>query len=709
MELALHNAWLIPLFPFVGFGIIILTGKRNLGVKAAVIALTMLGCSAVLSVLCALATFGAYHHNPEHFQPYVRNMIWGRLAQWPLEIGYQIDTLTCVMLLVVTLIGWLIHLYSVGYMEKDPRFTRFFAYLQLFCCAMLMLVLANNYLVLYAGWEGVGLCSYLLIGFWFEKPSAAKAAKKAFLVTRTGDCGLALGIFLLFAKTGTILYEPIFKAAQDAAHNHGYQMPISWSTLVALFHDPSLIASPSTDHFVFTLAALLIFFGAVGKSAQFPLHVWLPDAMEGPTPVSALIHAATMVAAGVYLVARSYPLFDTGGHEVGVALQVVAWIGAITAFMAATIAVAQNDIKRVLAYSTISQLGFMMLGLGCLGFTAGVFHLMTHAVFKALLFLGSGSVIHGMEHGHHGAHDAPGDHHGGAEGAEHFDPQDMMQMGGLAKYMPVTCWTYWAGMLALSGIPPLAGFWSKDEILADAFAHNKGVWLLGAAAAFLTAFYMGRQMFLVFHGDLRTKDCHPHESPWTMVWPLRILAVGAILIGLLGTPWANVFHHYVSYGHGHALPPNYFVMLLSIVIAAAGILLARHLYGVKPLQAGEPDPLIAKLGPLWTFLQNKWYFDELYDFLVIQPLLRLTRACYRFDQKAVDGTVNFVGIFSIVLSRISGFLDKWVVDGIVNLIGIVTRASGNLLKLTQNGLAQTYMLVVFAGAMVVVVIRMMGG
>ena len=708
MDFALHNAWLIPLFPFAGFSVIILTGKKNLGVKAAVIALTMLGCSAVLSVLCALATFGAHPHNPEHFEPYVHNMFWARLAQSPLEIGYQIDTLTCVMLLVVTLIGWLIHLYSVGYMEKDPRFTRFFAYLQLFCCAMLMLVLANNYLVLYAGWEGVGLCSYLLIGFWFEKPSAAKAAKKAFLVTRTGDCGLALGIFLLFAKTKTIMFQGIFAAAQAGAHGHGeqvHQLPFSFATLKALLHSPYLVTQPQTDHFVFTLAALLIFFGAVGKSAQFPLHVWLPDAMEGPTPVSALIHAATMVAAGVYLVARSYPLFTTGGHEIGVALQVVAWIGAITAFMAATIAVAQNDIKRVLAYSTISQLGFMMLGLGCLGFTAGVFHLMTHAFFKALLFLGSGSVIHGMEHGHHAGH--PGADHEAAHG-EPFDPQDMRQMGGLAKYMPVTCWTYWAGMLALSGIPPLAGFWSKDEILADAFAQNKGVWFLGAAAAFLTAFYMGRQMFMVFHGELRAKDCHPHESPWTMIWPLRILAVGAIGLGLLGTPWANVFHHYVHYGE-HRLPANYVVMLLSIVIAAAGILLARNLYGVTPLKAGQEDPLEAKLGPLWAFLQNKWYFDELYDFLIIQPLLRLTRCCYRFDQKAVDGTVNFVGLFGIVVSRISAFLDKWVVDGIVNLIGIVTRASGNLLKLTQNGLAQTYMLVVFAGAMVVVVIRMMSG
>lgn len=696
-DFALNNAWLIPVFPFLGFGIIILTGKKRLGVKAAVVSLVMLGLSAVLAVLSSLAVLSRFHHNPENYA-FSRSFAWLQLGGKTVEVGYLIDSLTVVMLLVVTLVGWLIHLYSIGYMENDRRFTRFFAYLQLFCCAMLMLSMANNYLVLYAGWEGVGLCSYLLIGFWFEKPSAARAGKKAFLVTRTGDCGLALGLFLLFAKTGSLMYDTVFAAAGNSLHGShgGAQLPFSFSTLAAVFHDPALISQPQTNHFVFTLAGLLIFFGAVGKSAQFPLHVWLPDAMEGPTPVSALIHAATMVAAGVYLVARSMPLFDLGPGSVS--LQVVAWIGGITAFMAATIAIAQNDIKRVLAYSTISQLGYMMLGLGCLGVTAAIFHLMTHAVFKALLFLGSGSVIHGMEHGRHGEHD------------EEFDPQDMRQMGGLAKYMPVTCWTYWMGMLALSGVPIWAGFWSKDEILADAFAHNKGVWFLGTAAAFLTAFYMSRQMFMVFHGELRAKDCHPHESPWTMVWPLRILAVGATFIGLLGTPWKNVFHHFVRYGGHHGLSaPNYTVMGMSVLLAGLGIYSGWLLYGKRPLQLGEPDPLAARLGPLWTFLQNKWYFDELYDFLVIRPLLRLTRACFRFDQRIIDGSVNFVGYFWIVWSRISGFVDKWVVDGLVNLVGITTRALGDALKLTQNGLAQTYMLVVFAGALALVVMRMLTG
>ncbi|HET6946281.1 MAG TPA: NADH-quinone oxidoreductase subunit L, partial [bacterium] len=394
----LSSAWIIPVLPFLAFWLIILFGRRLPG-EGAYVAIGAMGIDALLSIAILVQVLGG--------ATYQANMVWAVLGDRALEIGYQIDPLTAVMLIVVTVVGSLIFIYSIGYMHGDPRYPRFFAYMSLFAASMLTLVLANNLLLLYVGWEGVGLCSYLLIGFWFERPSAARAAIKAFVTTRIGDTFMFVGILLIFFTVGTLQFDQIFEAV-EAGHLAG-------ATL--------------------TLAALLLFGGAVGKSAQVPLHVWLPDAMEGPTPVSALIHAATMVAAGVYLVARTYLLFF-GSPDHG-ALTVVAWIGGITALMAATIGIVQDDIKRVMAYSTISQLGYMMMGLGVLGFTAGVFHLMTHAFFKALLFLAAGSVIHAMH------------------------TNDMKEMGGLGRVMPWTYGTMLVGALALSGVPPFAGFWSK--------------------------------------------------------------------------------------------------------------------------------------------------------------------------------------------------------------------------------------------------------
>jgi len=640
-------AWLIPLLPFAAFWIILFFGYR-LRKASALVAIAGIAGAFGLSLPCFIAM--ARGHDPVNV-----SFPWVQIGRLTVDLGYQIDPLTAVMLMVVTLIGSLIFIYSVGYMTDDPLFHRFFAYMSLFACAMLTLVMSNNFLMLYVGLGGVGLCSYLLIGFWFEKPSAMRAAKKAFLVTRTGDCGLALGIFLLFYLTGSVAFDPIFDAAH---HSH--------------IHETLFIA-----------AAILIFFGAVGKSAQFPLHVWLPDAMEGPTPVSALIHAATMVAAGVYLVARSYPLFQLGGEH-AIALSVVAWIGGITAFMAATIAVAQNDIKRVLAYSTISQLGYMMLGLGVGGYTAGVFHLMTHAFFKALLFLGSGSVILGFHH-----------------------EQDMMKMGGLKKAMPYTFWTYFIGYLALAGIPPLAGFWSKDEILHHALEHNFPVFLLGAAAAFLTSFYMTRQMYLVFGGEQRDKHIHAHESPFVMTVPLMILAFFSAIIGIVCVHGQG-FHHLVHFGQEPPAPFSLSVAGISTAIALLGIGLGWKLYGQKPLSAADEDPLL-KIGRLYTFLQNKWYFDELYDTVVIRPLLRSARILYWVDQKLVDGTVNLVGIITIILARVHQLFDTYIVDGCVNLVGTVTRQMGFALRYLQTGSVQSYLCVLYTGVILFVVWQLYTG
>jgi len=472
---------LIPIVPLLTFAIIVVFTRRN-DKLSSYLAVAAIVISWLLSMVIVL---GAVSHMPHFAEEPAVHLTLLRIptGATTLDIGVQIDPLTVALLFMVPTVCMMIFIYSMGYMKGDPRYSRFFAYICLFATGMLGLVVADNLLLLFICWEVMGLCSYLLIGFWFEKPEAMWAGLKAFITTSIGDVLLLLGMVMLYWQTGALRFETVFEGVQHLAQTN-----------------PTLMY----------IIALLVFGGAVGKSAQFPLHVWLPDAMEGPTPVSALIHAATMVVAGVFLVARMLPIFVV--LEGMPALAWVAAIGAITALFASTIAIAQDDIKRVLAYSTISQLGYMIMCLGLGGFVAAVFHLITHAFFKALLFLGSGSVIHGV------------------------GTNDMREMGGLRKKMPYTFWTFLVGMLALAGVPPLAGFWSKDEILAVAFLQNPVVWVMGTLAAFITAFYMTRQVCLTFLGKPRNKEIHAHESPPVMYVPLIILAVGAVLLGFLGVP-----------------------------------------------------------------------------------------------------------------------------------------------------------------------------
>ncbi len=637
----LQVAWLIPLLPFVAFWLITFWGGRLPG-QGAYVAIGALGLSALISLVILGQTIAG--------ATYDASLVWAMLGDRPLEIGYAVDGLTAVMLFVVTVVGSLIFIYSTGYMHGDPRYPRFFAYLSLFAASMLILVLANNFLLLYAGWELVGLCSYLLIGFWFERPAAARASMKAFVTTRVGDFFMFLGILLVFFTAGSLRFDAAFDAV-EAGH----------------------LAGP-----LLTLIAVLIFGGAVGKSAQVPLHVWLPDAMEGPTPVSALIHAATMVAAGVYLVARTYPLFF--GSPDHAALTVVAYIGGITALMAATIGIVQDDIKRVLAYSTISQLGYMMLGLGVLGYTAGVFHLMTHAFFKALLFLGAGSVIHAMQ------------------------TNDLKQMGGLAKVMPATYATMLVGALALAGVPPFAGFWSKDEILLETYHHNPGLFYLGAAGAFVTAFYVFRMIFYAFTGTLRSHGAHPHESPKVMTVPLIVLAVFSGLIGLLGAPWPRVgslFHHFVHFETAETVPFDLTFALMSTGIAGAGILAAAVVYHWQWVSSAA---LRRWLAPLYAVLAHKYWWDEMYAFAVVRPTVWTAQRLRTFDVYVIDGAVNAVGIIFVWLSRLYRVFDLYVVDGAVNLVGWMATAAGGVLRHVQTGRAQNYLLVIALGVIALAVI-----
>ncbi len=633
----LAYAWLIPLLPFVAFGLITAFGHRLPG-RGAYVAIGALGISAFVSlVIVGQVLRGA---------TYEWNFAWATIGQRVLEIGYAIDPLTAVMLFVVTVVGSLIFIYSIGYMQGDPRYPRFFAYLSLFAGSMLLLVLANNFLLLYAGWELVGLCSYLLIGFWFERPAAARASMKAFMTTRVGDFFMFVGILLIFVTTDSLRLG----AFGDSVGVH----KLGGATV--------------------TLAALLIFGGAVGKSAQVPLHVWLPDAMEGPTPVSAFIHAATMVAAGVYLVARTYPIFlGSPGHE---ALTVVAYVGGITALMAASIALVQDDIKRVLAYSTISQLGYMMMGLGLLGYTAGVFHLMTHAFFKALLFLAAGSVIHAVH------------------------TNDIKQMGGLARVMPVTYWTMFVGALALAGVPPFAGFWSKDEILTEALHHNPVLFAMGALAAFLTAFYIFRMLFYTFTGEARTHDAHPHESPQVMTVPLIVLAIFSAGIGLVGAPFlANPFAKFIRYEAVEALAFDRTLALVSTGIAAAGIGVAAVLYRWHWLSSAA---LRRSLAPLYAVLVHKYWWDEFYQYTVVRSTLWVARQLRVFDLYVIDGAVNGVGLAVVWLSRLYRVFDLYVVDGAVNLVGWTAKALGARLRYIQTGRPQNYLLAVALGIILLV-------
>jgi NADH-quinone oxidoreductase subunit L len=589
--------WLIPLFPLLGAAINAVfgrtTGHRAHWISVPAVALSFLAASVVFSRVW-------------HGETWTGDLFpWISAGTFKTAIAAQVDQLSAVMLLVVTGVSFLIHLYSIGYMHDDAGYARFFTYLNLFVFSMVMLVLAGNFLVLYVFWEGVGLCSYLLIGFWYERQSASDAGKKAFIVNRVGDFGFGLGIMLIWVTFGTVTYGEVFGKA-DASVGAG----------------------------TYTAIALLLFMGACGKSAQLPLYTWLPDAMEGPTPVSALIHAATMVTAGVYMVARCHKLFEMAP----VGLEVVAWVGGLTAVFAATIGLVQTDIKRVLAYSTISQLGYMFVGVGVGAYAAGIFHLVTHAFFKALLFLGAGSVIHGMA-----------------------GEQDLRKMGGLGPRMVITTVTFVVGGLGLSGVPPLAGFWSKDEILGAAFNEGqRALWLLLVIGAFMTAFYTFRLVFLAFFGASRMSrevEHHVHESPAVMTGPLVVLAALTAVAGLVGIPSAHgtafarflapvLPAHEAEGGGGLALT----LMIISAVVAVAGVALAWVMYGIRPVRG---EVIGVARNPLHALLLHKYYVDELYDALLVQPLYRLSDWCARvFDHAGIDGLVN--GLARMVVGWAAG-------------------------------------------------------
>jgi NADH-quinone oxidoreductase subunit L len=599
--------WLIPILPLAGAALNGLLGRRP--PKALV---TAIGVGApLLSLLLAL---GCLFHYLAGGQEFVEKIYYGWTAgPLAIDVGFLLDRLSAVMLFVVTFVGFLIHVYSAGYMGHDAGYRRYFAYLNLFMCAMLLLVLGNNYLVMFVGWEGVGLCSYLLIGFYFDQDFPPYAGKKAFIVNRIGDFAFLVGMFALIATFGTLRYHTIFEriAADPAILQGGAALGLTLAGFIAL----------------------CFFIGATGKSAQIPLFVWLPDAMAGPTPVSALIHAATMVTAGVYMVARSNAIYQLAP---GISL-LVATIGALTAIFAATIGLAQTDIKKVLAYSTVSQLGYMFLAAGLGAYSAAIFHVMTHAFFKALLFLGSGSVIHAM-------------------GGE----QDMRKMGGLKSRLPHTHRTFWIGTLAIAGIPPLAGFFSKDEILhsaaASAFPGHWLLWAVGLITAGLTAFYMARAFYMTFHGELRgtqEQEHHLHESPWSMLAPLYILAAGAVVAGWVGIPelfgGGNRFHHFLEpvivklsevgeQGIGTGL--EWGLVILTSGLAAAGIFFARSIY--RPSDALERGESWAVRFPAaHRLLVNKYYVDEIYDRLIVRPLAALSRVLWKgVDTVLIDGTIN---------------------------------------------------------------------
>ncbi|MGH7373131.1 MAG: NADH-quinone oxidoreductase subunit L [Candidatus Rokuibacteriota bacterium] len=614
--------WLIPLFPLVGTLVNALFG-RFIGHKAHWIAVPALFASFLTSCLVFARVWRGETWTGDLFP-------WVIAGPFKAAVTAQVDQLSAVMLLVVTGVGFLIHLYSAGYMHGDHGYARYFTYLNLFVLSMVMLVLAGNFLVLYVFWEAVGLCSYLLIGFWYEKKSASDAGKKAFIVNRVGDFGFGLGIMLIWVTFGTLNYGEVFAKA-DAS--------VSVNTYLAI--------------------ALLLFMGACGKSAQLPLFTWLPDAMEGPTPVSALIHAATMVTAGVYMVARCHKLFEMAP----LSLEIVAWVGGLTALFAATIGLVQTDIKRVLAYSTISQLGYMFVGVGVGAYAAGIFHLVTHAFFKALLFLGAGSVIHGLS-----------------------GEQDLRRMGGLAPRMMTTTVTFLIGAFGLAGIPPLAGFFSKDEILASVFhEHHYLLWALLLVGAFMTAFYTFRLVFLAFFGGPRMpKEVahHIHESPPVMTIPLMVLAALTVVAGLAvgipsshGTPFARFLAPVLPLPAGeHSAGVAFTLLVLSALVAIAGVALAWFVYGRMPVRAASIG--VAR-NPLHKLLLEKYYVDELYDALFVKPIYHLSLWLARiFDPSVIDGMVN--GVASLVagwargMRRVqTGFVMNYALAVVLGAVAVV--------------------------------------
>lgn len=604
--------WLIPALPFSAFVINIFFGKKT-GGKAGLIAVaaSLLAC-AVGTTLIAPILSGKI---------LTVSYPWFEAGETMLRFGYQIDPLAATLLFVVLAAGTLIQIYSIGYMHGDLRYPRFFAYVSLFMSAMLLLVISDNYLLFFIAWEIMGLCSYLLIGYWFEKNSAADASLKAFLTTRIGDIGFFLGILAVFHITGSLNFAEVARVL-----------------------DPHVHAS-ILQNSLLPLAALLIFCGTIGKSAQFPLHVWLPDAMEGPTSVSALIHAATMVAAGVYLLARAFAIFAFFPNV----LLIITLVGTLTALMAAFIALTQTDIKKVLAYSTVSQLGFMVAAVGLNSPQAAIFHLMTHAFFKALLFLGAGSVIHGT------------------------GTQDIRELGGLFGKMKSTAITFLIGSLAIAGVPPLAGFWSKDEILLSAFEESGWIYIALSTAAFMTAFYMFRLFFLTFLGKARNTRVHAHESPSVMTLPLWTLAAGSVVVGLPGSVWMHhAFQSFLGMGReSENLAQASIVMTVSIIVGLAGIVTAFIFYVAAPV---IPSTLGKIFKPLFTLSYNKFYFDEIYSAVLIRP-------------------------FKNLADRVLAWFDQFVIDGLVNFVGILTGFVSAMVRRLQTGFVQNYLLILFAGVL----------
>jgi NADH-quinone oxidoreductase subunit L len=597
---------------------------------------------------------GEQAHEGAHHLAFPEPQRHGQAGKYVIPMGIYIDPLTAIMLMVVSIVASLVQIYSLGYMHGDPRFARYYAYLSLFTFSMLGLVLAGSYVLMFVFWELVGLTSYLLIGFWFEKKSASDAGKKAFITTKIGDLGFMAGLIILIFAVGSASLPEL----NYMIFNHQI---------------------PGNMIFWVGIAGLLMFAGAVGKSAQFPLHVWLPDAMEGPTPVSALIHAATMVAAGVYLTARMMGIIMISPTM----MYVVASIGAFTAFLAATIGLVQNDIKRVLAYSTVSQLGYMIMALGLAGYTAGTFHLMTHAFFKALLFLGAGSVIHAVH------------------------TNDIQNMGGLSKKMKVTSITFLIASLSIAGIFPLSGFWSKDEIFATAFAGGHYIFLIvGILVAFMTAFYMFRLYFMTFTGKPRDNHAyeHAHESPKSMTIPLMILAVLSICAGWVGIPWLpKGYSSFVFFGAVHHAEPSVILMLISFIVALSGIGLAYLMYVKGSI---SPVAMAERFRPIYTFLYNKWYFDEIYMAGIVNPIYWLAEIMFRFDQIVIDGIVNGAGKLTLFFSWLSELFDIYIVDGAVNGAGYLSVFIGKNMRKIQTGQLQTYALVVFIGAVVFMFIKL---
>jgi NADH-quinone oxidoreductase subunit L len=619
----MENAWLIPLFPLLSFIFLLLFGRKlKEGSAYAGILLTL--ASFVFSVIVLVERM---------VEPasYKAEAVWLKIGELELTAGFEVNQLNALMLVIVSLVSFLVHTYSKGYMHGDDRFHVFYAYLGLFTFAMLGLVLSPNLLQTYIFWELVGVGSFLLIGFYFYKESAKAAAKKAFIMTRIGDVGLLIGMILLFWQVGSFEYDDIFAAVETGA--------ISGSMI--------------------TLTAILIFIGAVGKSGQFPLHTWLPDAMEGPTPVSALIHAATMVAAGVYLVAATFPLFAASET----AMMTVAIVGAFTAIFAASIGLTQSDIKRVLAYSTVSQLGYMMLALGSAGYVAGVFHLMTHAFFKALLFLAAGSVIHALHH-----------------------KQNIEEMGGLWKKLPLTGPLFLIGTLAISGVPLFSGFFSKDEILIAAWAHgNYFLFILAVIAAFFTAFYMFRLFFMVFTGEARSPLNKVHESPAVMTMPMVVLGVLAVVAGYVNTPWFGTFlgdwlvEGNEALGHGHIEGPAW-IMIVATLVSLAGIFLAYLMYNKKSIAR---DWFTSRAPITYSIVSNKYFIDEFYNLSVV------------YATRAVSLFLRFIELF--------------LVEGLMKLVAGVVSGLGKTGSRLQSGQIQTYGMAAFLGLAVLLLIFALTG